>query len=355
MSGLRFFGADAAAGFAAPDLYFTAAYGRLVEASDGGTWELAASADGRIVQPFLLRPVPEPPDGRAAFDVVSPYGYAGPASVDGLADLSIDLDALRRFRADLRAALVERGVLAEFIRFSPLLANAEPTMNADATMAAVHANTTVAVNLRGGAAAAWDAAEGRSRTAVRKASSVGLRATVRPLLESDLAPLGAFRTLYEGTMRRVGAKPYYLFGEEYYRVMAGALLTRTALAEVNDTGGEVVAAALFFRHGPYAHYHLAGSRADAARLGANALLLHAAIRWACDDGATDLHLGGGLKDGDALFLFKRSFGGRTLPFVVGRSVLDPARYERFVEARAAATGRTPEALHSSGWFPAYRG
>ena len=169
-----------------------------------------------------------------------------------------------------------------------------------------------------------------------------------------MAPDSAFRALYEGTMRRVSATPYYLFDPAYYERLDEGLRGRTWLGSVLDAEDRPVASALFFRWGELVHYHLAGSEQQAARNGANNLLLDAVVRHGMAEGATGFHLGGGLREGDALHKFKRSLGGDALPFQVARCILDSVRYQRLCAARAKLTARTSGDLVATGWFPAYR-
>ncbi len=350
---LTFFDARsaAAARLPWPDVYFTDRYGAALEVSDEAAWEVAVWGDGPILLPYLKRPVdPELCDaaGEAGlFDLVGPYGYAG-----AWAPPELDPSAWTEFRSAFHEASRERGYVAEFLRLSSLVPGADALAAADPAVEIVRLSETFRIDLTGGEDVYWTRAEGRHRTSTRKARKVGLRAEVTDLAPRDLAPESPFRRLYEDTMRRVDAKPYYLFPDGYYERL-GALSDGTWLGRVLD-GDRAVAAALFFRFDRLVHYHLAGSERQAARDGANNLLLDAVARRGMADGADGFHLGGGLREGDALHRFKRSLGGEALPFRVARTVLDPDRYHRLTAAHAARTDRTPDDLAATGWFPAYR-
>ncbi len=354
---LRFFDARSApaACLPWPDIYFTDRYGAALEISDDAGWEVATwqtPQDGPILLPYLKRPVdPELCDALGEgplVDLVGPYGYAGAWAAE-----STSADAWRAFRQAFRAAARERGYVAEFLRLTALVPGAEALASADPGVEIERLSETFRVDLAGGEDVYWTRAEGRHRTSTRKARKVGLRAEVTDLEPGDMAPGSPFRTLYEDTMRRVEAKPYYLFADAYYERLE-ALADRTWLGRVLDADDDVVAAALFFRSGKLLHYHLAGSRRQAARDGANNLLLDAVVRRGIAEGAGGFHLGGGLREGDALHKFKRSLGGEALPFRVARSVLDPDRYHRLTALHAERTDRTVADLEATGWFPAYR-
>ena len=189
--------------------------------------------------------------------------------------------------------------------------------------------------------------------ATRKARKLGLTWEEAPASLAEMTG-GRFRALYDGTMERVSAKPYYFFGDRYYELLHAALGDDLRLAQVRNADGDVVAAALFMRWGDLLHYHLAGSERDAARLGANNLLLDGMIAWGFEHGLRLLHLGTGITAGDALYKFKVQFGGRLLPYWLLRTVLDEERYAVLTQRRATATKREPRELLESGFFPAYR-
>jgi hypothetical protein len=327
---------------AAPDVYFTRAYGVASAVADEGEWVSCSTSDGRWQVPLVLRPVA---DGDR--DAVSPYGYAGIH-----ADPGLDADTVRACWEDTVRALRSARVISAFLRFSPMPAVAWGTAVDLPMLRPQHRGATVSVDTRD-TEVTWNGMKGRSRTAIRKAEKSGLTGTVRPIAEPDLAPGSPFRRLYESTMARLGSRDYYQFPGEYYGLLRAGLGTGLRLAEVVDGAGEPVAAALVMIHGGYAHYHLAGSEPAAARLGANNLLVWSLCRWAGENGIELVHLGGGI-DGGGLMAFKESFGGTVHGYYTGEVVLDEDRYALQTSRRAAELGRTAGELTESGFFPAYR-
>jgi hypothetical protein len=70
------------------------------------------------------------------------------------------------------------------------------------------------------------------------------------------------------------------------------------------------------------------------------------MRHARERGLQTLHLGGGLRAGDALATFKQSVGAGRAPYVQGRAIHDPDAYGALCrEAGVADDGE---------FFPAYR-
>ena len=349
---MRFLDVDAArgAGLPWPDTYYRPEYGAAVQESDVARWEVAVFEPGPVLVPYLLRPVdPDLVSGSTPlFDIVSPYGYAGPWAPEGT-----PATELRRARTALRDAWRDRGVVAEFHRLSPYLPGVRAWEELEDLLVWAH-NETVRVDLSPDPETMWARAAGRHRTSVRKARKKGWSVDVRPVQPEDVRQGSPFRLLYEGTMQRVQTSAYYFFPDAYYDQML-ALGDDLWIATARDEGGGAGAASLFMRTSGGAHYHLSGSERDAARDGANNLMLHEAMLALREAGAAWIHLGGGVRADDALFKFKLSFGGERLSFRLARSVLDPGRYAALALRRADATGRTLPELEDSGYFPTYRG
>ena len=178
------------------------------------------------------------------------------------------------------------------------------------------------------------------RRLVRRARTAGCEAAV----ERGPGDLAAFVPLYERTMRRADADPFYLFPPAYWEALARDVpLVR---ADVR-AGGELVASALGMGEPPWLHYHL-GAAADAARgTGASHLALLALAEWGRANGYETLHLGGGVGGrADSLLEYKLRFAPDGLvPSEIGKAVHDEAAYLRLSGAGA---------IDWDGFFPAYR-
>lgn len=328
-----------------PDFYFHPAYGHAVSACDNSEWRLYYHETGPIYWPVLLRPIDQRlTEGARWFDAVSPYGYSGPYA-PGVVSEAAWLVARSRWRVLAR----EIGIVSEFHRLNPLLPE-QASRAGD-----LHINVrspTVLVEL-GDYDAYWRCAEGRLRTAVRKARRVGYTYQSERFDRYGASPETAFRRLYGETMERVGAAAYYHFPQSYYERMLAGLGGQIRIAEVCSPSGEVVASAMFLEWGDRLHYHLAGAERAAMRDGASAMLLDETIRQASAEGFKELHLGGGVSEGDALYRFKASFGGSRLSFATASAVLDEDRYRLLLRRRAQLDGVDVSELEGSVFFPPY--
>lgn len=327
---------SAATQLVAPDVYFSPAYGAAEEAANAGEWVMFTAYEGRWAIPLHIR------SENNITDAVSPYGYSG-----AYCHPSVSRVASERAWETVYELLRERQVVSVFLRQSPLLPTTLPPHGFQ-TITRDHA--TVLLQLQD-EEELWTKMEGRCRTSIRKARKGGLQGRVRSVKpkDADASALG-FRTLYEDTMRQVGASSRYFFPNEYYSTLFSRLSSNVLVSEVWDHDGDLLASGLFMLHNSTLHYHLSGSAAGAARLGANNLLIWQMAQWGLLAGVTSLHLGGGVETNDSLFKFKRSFGGQLLNFSTYGLIVDQ---EAFVDA----TGDTSHDVHphdSAAFFPPFR-
>jgi serine/alanine adding enzyme len=279
-----------------------------------------AGADGDIVFALLLRGDPT--------DVITPYGYGGPVAVGAAPPVAQFAQAYEEWCAG-------RGVVSSFVLYHPLFANQE------LALPAFHQQSLTGT-------IAWDletedllaGMHRHHRRTVRRALAAELEVTIseRP------ADLEAFRALYTETMLQAGADPFYLFGAEYWAVLA----SEVPLVSVDVRRGAAhLAGVLGLTGPPWLHYHLGASSQVGRNLGASHLALYTLAGWGKEHGYSRLHLGGGVGGRrDSLFLYKERFApGGELPAAIGKAVNDTARYREL-------TGQ--DELTYAGFFPAYR-
>lgn len=310
------------------DVYYTPEYGRSAELIDGGTWECALSGDG-LVFPYIRREIDD-----TLYDILSPYGYGGVQASSSA--------ALAAFRSEFLATSKERGLVAEFLRAHP--ADMTDEMIGAWNPDEITRHTTFGVTINDDVEAYFANAEGRHRTAVRKASKNDLYVHDAGL-DSTASSATPFRRIYATTMERVHASSRLLLDDEYFRRISALGPERLSVLEARTADGETVAAAMFMRQGRRVHYHLSGATADGQKLGATNLLIDHAVRTLVRDNGW-LHLGGGVSEDDGLFKFKRSIANITHSMAMCRTVVNRDSYDQLVIS--AGNPRTT-------FFPAYRG
>lgn len=329
----------------APTIYAERAYGLALTDSSTSFWACYGDADGHWQLPLILTPL----EGRG-YEASSPYGYAGI-----YADPSLSTEQISLMWTETLVRLEEEGVVSLFLRFPPFIypgtevarLSGLPDLVVELASRTVEVGTEQGVNV-------WAGMEGRARTAVRKAQKLGMRADIEFVQSPEGNLLVQFRELYDSTMTRIGAADAYLYGDSYYERLVTDLAGRVLVVGVTDNTGQPAASALVLLDRDVVHYHLSGSNPSAAKDGANNLLIWSILEWANHNGYKSVHLGGGLKPGDSLHKFKRSFGGREKDFHVGKVVVNHEAYGTLVTARASRLGVEVADLASQGYFPAFR-
>jgi hypothetical protein len=303
------------------DIYFLPEYHRAYELNGDGTPHayVAEENDGLLFYPFMVRPIERigsEPLGERWYDIETVYGYSGPLCT------TTDPSFLARAWEPFSTWCEEKRIVAEFIRFNPLVGN-QRYVNSACSVAADR--ETVSLRLDCSEEELWNGYPSIQRNMVRKALKRGLICVEKPIVEG----LSAFRLLYDETMRRVEASHYYLFSDAYFSHLCTALRDKVKLFAVLD-GGRTAAAALFFLHNDRIHYHLAGSDARYSMYGPNNALIHGVALWGLRNGLRYFHLGGGRtpSPSDSLFRFKASISRLRFPFYIGKRIHDREVYDR---------------------------
>jgi serine/alanine adding enzyme len=317
-----------------PDVYYRPGYCAAYEAAGHG--RLVAVETAGALFPLLLRPLPFGEDG---VDAATPYGYGGVLLTGSDPVRTTDLRQLRDWCAT-------NGVVSCLLRLHPLLGGSEQLSQSDAAEVEIRKyGPTTAVDPR-----RIDEATGRlsGMSKGRKADLTIARRELQLVWATGEDALARFRSIYDGTMRRLGADEFYLFPVAYYRALAEGLGERLGVA-LALRGEEPVGGALFLVDRRFAHYHLSGTTDAGRELKAGTLLVHAGAEWARERGSELLHLGGGNSGAHPLYAFKKSFGGETFTYSFATLVADRERYDALV-ARRSKEAESPK----PGFFPAYR-
>ncbi|CAJ95241.1 BioF2-like acetyltransferase domain-containing protein [Cupriavidus necator] len=318
------------------DCHHTPGWYAAAQCIDHGSAAAVRVTDGTHI---LLVPLVRRAISRGTWDATTAYGYGGPVLSAGAPAQFAD-EAL----ATATALLRERGCISWFIRLHPLL-----NAGWDSPLGrVVNHGTTVSIDLSKSADRLWQETQKRHKEGISRARRAGVTAR----LDRDFATLPRFIELYNWTMRRLGAAPYYFFHATHYQMLVRALGGDLLLfvAEQADTviGGALVTVA---RGTGIMQYHLAGWDRAYHHYQPTKTVIHSAREWGRVNGLRYLHLGGGLggSASDSLHEFKRGFSPDTHVYRTQRLVVDPDRYVEL----CGGDESTLEDLDS--YFPAYRG
>lgn len=152
----------------------------------------------------------------------------------------------------------------------------------------------------------------------------------------------AFASIYRETMLRVQASKTYDFTEETLDLFVDSESSLILGATVN---GEIKTLVLFLIGGGIAEYFISAS--SDMENNCTKLLIWEAVKILQSKGVLKLHLGGGVKTGDALDDFKRRFGAIQLPLHVNKEIIDTSKYNHLCKTFEI------DKKHSEDYFPPY--
>ncbi len=328
---------DIVRSFARYDVYYLSGYVKaFMIHGDGEPQLLYYEADGlKAIYVYMKRKT----DIEGYFDSITPYGYGGV-----LFEGDTSEDKLLAFWKAYRDRMNEEGIVDNFVRYHPVLANAVP-MKQISTV--IDLGKTVAFDLTS-EEVIWNNIISKNRNMIRKAEKNGIE--IRH--GRDLELFKDFKRIYNATMEKDHAEEYYFFGDAFYESIHHDLNDNYEMfyAVLN---GEIIAMSIMLFANNQMHYHLSGSIIEYRNLAPSNLLLYKAALWGCEHGYKTFHLGGGVGSGeDNLYKFKAAFNRNSnCQFSIGKEIFDQVRYDELVAERVA---RDAKFNKDSKFFPLYR-
>jgi serine/alanine adding enzyme len=324
------------------DIYFKSSYGKLYEPIEKGVcnvFEFNCSL-GKVRHMFIMREVPFRTGGKTYFDLVTPYGYGGPVIIE-CENKHKKQQLVDEFIKAFQNYCFDNNIVSEFVRFHPILRNAEDFKSA---YDVVYIRNTVGTNL----AAYDDPVQCEFSKSCRKninkalASGVGYRITVDP------QSMTVFKKIYYSTMDRNSAGDYYYFGDAYFDGCLELLGENLILVEAIYKA-QTIAMSMCFVYGKTIHVHLSGTLNEFLYLSPAYVLRYAISLWGKENGYKMIHHGGGRSNAqdDSLYLFKKRFGKNTeFEFYIGKKIWNRDMYYEL--CKLSYTDPKAE------FFPAYR-
>ena len=265
--------------------------------------------------PFMLNKIENNTLSENYYDIESVYGYTGPitnCNEEGF---------LQDFEGEFLKYCKESNIVAEFIRFHPLIGNEAYFKKG---VRVLKNRNTIYIDLNQDIEEIWaDDVVSKNRNVIRKGQNSGLKLEI----SKDFK---AFINIYESTMDKVNADKFYYFQDEYFKSMKNDedyVLLKVVKEDVLISGG------VFMRYGQFFHYHLGASLKEYLNYSPNNFLLWEAIKYGKDIGAKYFHLGGGLSDSedDKLYKFKKSFSSKRSEFCIGKRIHNTGVYEQLIK------------------------
>lgn len=288
------------------------------------TWEeyekataqcIVAEIEGfTFVYPFLISPIEGYNTEKTYFDIQTAYGYGGVVTSNKIVPPAV----VGLFNKKVDEWLIERNVVAEFIREHPLI----NYLRREADFVKVRQNVYVPLSQD------YKIPDSKTRQKISKA----LRNNeLRILIDDQLEFMDEFIQLYNLNARRIGMGDYYFFPDDYFNKVKTLLAGNTKLIHVlyNE---KIINSVLCFTYGNKGTLHLAGADHEYQALKANDFMYYSAIKHYADLGLEILAIGGGLsaREDDSLFHFKKKFSDVHLDVMVGKRIINPEAYHDLI-------------------------
>lgn len=325
-----------------PDLHYRPEYCELFR--DQGEARLFIYREGAatIIYPFLLRKVNQIPGledklTQNLYDITSFYGYGGP-----LANLLSSKEIWGNFYRSFSEYCASNDIITEFIRFHPILANhriLEDYVNVE------RVSSVVCIDLKQTDEQIWSGYERNNRKNIKKAYREGL--TV--LLEGTTTNFSDFISIYYHTLSRNQAQDAYYYNHRFFDLLHKEL-NKNFLYAYTLKDGRIISTELLLYNESYIHSFLGGTLQQFYEYRPNNILKHEVIKWAKKRGIKFFILGGGYRDGDGIFRYKRSFSTRGIfDYYVGKKIHKREAVDKLEEMIKLKKNRVSE-----GIFPGYR-
>lgn len=323
------------------DIYFEPHYGELYEKIENGvnTVFKYSSSYGKIYHMFIKREIEIKIDDEIWYDLVTPYGYGGPIIIEckeGKRDILIE-----EFNKSFSQYCMENNVVSEFIRFHPIIGNANDFRN---MYEVSYVRNTVGTKICPNEDPIQTEFSKSARKSIQRALKFGLtyRITYKPECIDN------FIEIYYSTMERNNAEKYYYFGQDYFNECLQYFKNNILFIEVIYEN-KVIAAALYFVYGKFIHAHLSGTLKEYLMFSPAYVIKYATALWAKENGISLIHYGGGITDSkeDALYKYKKKFTRNTeFEFYIGKKIWNNQIYEKLCELSNVD--------RNIQYFPAYR-
>lgn len=306
---------------------------------------VAQEEDRHLFLPVIVRPISRSvtKEGPQRFDATSPRGYSGPV-VGPDNDPKIH-EFLDRAVEALVTTFRERNIMTAFIRLHPLLSpELDPFRRVGLV---VEHGRSVSIDLRLSTEDLWRQMRHGHRSGIRRAARLGYSARI----DEGWAAFDSFLRIYDQSMVRLGAEPFWRLSEAYFEDLRASLDGRIHLC-VAEANGDIAAAALLTEVDGIVEYHLCGTADAHVHASPSKLIVAYAAQWAKERGNRSLHLGGSLHKDDSLFMFKAGFSPSQHSVYSWRLVVDSPAYRTLTDRWQSQQDVPPDPLDD--YFPAYR-
>lgn len=304
------------------DVYFMPEYYEIQEKCGMGKAYcfLAENDRGFILYPFLLSEIAANFDLPGKYcDIEGAYGFNG-------AICSTEDEALcSLFHTSFNDFAQEKNVVAEFTRFNPVLRNQAISTYLTVSLA----NQNIVLDLSHDNFWLEDY-EHSTRKNVNKAMRNGLSVIALKGAEVTDKWLDKFYAIYIDTMVRNNADSFYFFERSFFALIMKNMQANSLLFFTIKEGKPISTEIVLYNKN-VAYSYLGGTDSEYFAFRPNDILKHFIILTLKEYGVELYCLGGGIKPGDNLFKYKRSFAKNgIIDFYIGKKVHREDIYKKLV-------------------------
>lgn len=278
-------------------------------------------------------------------DVVSPYGYSGPLISAKTTDKE-----LIAFWESVDNWYRDHNIITEFIRFSlnnnqrcysgkivPTLKNIKGTIISEKSQ--------------------WESFDKKVRNNYRRAVKSGLDFKLFHHNDINKSVVEDFHTIYRATMIRKHAEKELFFSLDYFLKYIENNPENCAIITIYYEGKAISSEFLLLSNDTIYSY-LGGTLSEYFRTRPNDFLKVNVLNWGRERNFKYYLLGGGKKDCDQLYAYKKAFFPKDddVIFYTGRKIINPEIYKQLSTDKLDDKISTEDLITNSknGFFPAYR-
>ncbi len=283
------------------DVYYTPEYYELYELNGSGKAVCFCfeSGDKFALYPFLMNSINVLGYklDHQYFDVQGAYGY------NGVVASSYDVGFRKAFFTEFKNYCNDQGIVAEFIRFNPVLKNHEFCLDGEP----VYTLDNVIIDVGQPLEDIWARSFGRKvRRAVTKGMNEGL--TFEWYHAKDLSHelIDDFMKVYYATLNRHRASDFYYFSKDFFAGLVRKLSEEAVFSFVRHKR-EVISVELDLYRNYNAYGFLGGTLPEYFALSPNSYLRFELTKVLKQLGVRSYSMGGGISKGDSIYKFKKSF------------------------------------------------
>lgn len=252
------------------------------------------------------------------YNAISPYGFSGP-----LFNKVLSYSELQLFWREVDNWYKSNQIITEFIRFNLNDNHKAYSGYLMSSLTNVKGKLTTFDEI-------WDNFKSKVRNNYRKAKKNRLRAVIssKAISENEIS---AFYDIYIKTMVRNNATQNYFYSRSYFENLIYNKQNKIVIALIYVEDNPISAELLIINENVMYSY-LGGTISEFFNLRPNDFLKIEMIKWGLQNNINYYALGGGRKDGDSLYQYKKSFFPKDedVIFYTGRKVLNETRYNNLM-------------------------